>query len=767
MKISNNTANINTINTESKDKFNNVDMSFLNKPEYTQEEYEVGYNNARDRVIRRTKDLARKKEIFEMSKKEFEKKYLSDIKINIRIYQGQKLIQKYGIPLKVNNPESPIIHLVTDELEIVFKMIESLYYELYLDLCDVEEREEIVNIGNLAVNTYLTIASIIMNMMPGIGQAIATIIAVVSAIKDVIIKKSKTYPKSIKNIRKIVELLVNYAKINDENKDILLNGVDTYIKMQENEYNDYMHPDDYVVLNSYLIETILFIILPKYQQMFKRLSKRGGNPEFLDINDIFPQAGGKDNTNEIDYPKEPIKDEKMEKERRTSESESDGATLDSMRNRQSSEMAGSNKYDYEYSNTGNETKLAKANYIDNTKIYAHNTIVAQSIKSFVLQICSLHYCRIYEAMPIELYQLITPATAAWALIQHEQYLEKIAKYKPTAWEWFKCIFLVDDFCRIDSHIPLDMKESEINPHIKRFNGNSSYETLRKKQERYKDGYYPIMLRDILLEYIDESVERYYKEYLNLYTQIKDKEWHDYIEFKDNKLILSQHIKSKSDIEIYAHEYDSKLYVDYNEYYAKKISVSSKDNSGKTHTNYYPKIIEFIDFKKHYDFIVSKIDTSAGKESALKNAADIYVEKQMPVDTKENKENIKEISQRILEHKEELYSTFQSFNPKTEYNSHLLSKSVKKMTGEWEIFAVNNREVKNADGSYDEETTYYRYVNSIILYYKTTIKKEVDKDYLIAESARVRETLIKESNFKPNDKDIEGNNIEKLEKNDMI
>ncbi|EMZ39139.1 hypothetical protein LS77_000620 [Helicobacter bilis] len=151
-----------------------------------------------------------------------------------------------------------------------------------------------------------------------------------------------------------------------------------------------------------------------------------------------------------------------------------------MRNRQSKEKAGSNHYDYEFSKRGFDLKLEKAQEIDITKDLAHQAAVTQVVKGGVLALCSLHYCKRYKALP---------------------------EY--------------NDICEVKSHIPTDMQEQEINPSIKRFNNQIAHKQLKDSQNRYKEGYQPKITHYLKLDLIDESIDRYYRDYMNLYSQLSE------------------------------------------------------------------------------------------------------------------------------------------------------------------------------------------------------------------------------------------------------
>lgn len=561
-------SNLDSINTKD---LQNVDMSFLNKPWYSQSEFDEAYNKVYNEKYEyfydrrnNNKDTWNEwKHIKDISREQFIKEYITAIEGRIRIKQGKELIEKYGIPLKDPNAESPIILLEEATLEIAFKITEALYYELYIDLCKEEDIQEIGEIGSAtlqaasaATNAGLSIALIVAggaNAAPVLGQIVSSVAiatAVITAVVDYIKQKAKTYPDSIQNIKKIITLWIHFAKISDENKKILMDGVEHYIFMQKAEYNDFMHPDDYKILNSAMVEYILFQMLPAFRQLLLRLARKGGKAQSQPVMDTYPQAAGKDTTNEIDFAYNPQKDSKEEAERKTTNSESKGKILDSMRGRDNADKAGNQKYDFEYANLGWDIKLAKAVEIDFLPMHAHNTAVAQTIKTFVLQLCSLHYAKLYwenNALP----PLFAPIFYDYKR-QNTYSIFDAQKQGISVWESFKVTMLFDDFARIESNIPLDMKEKEINPHIKKFNAESSFNALKQQQKRYTQGFNPMVIHAVKLDLIDESIEKYYRIYQSLYAQLKNetKIWYEFIEFKDDKLIRLMPVKFEKEVLIY-------------------------------------------------------------------------------------------------------------------------------------------------------------------------------------------------------------------------
>ena len=218
--------------------------------------------------------------------------------------------------------------------------------------------------------------------------------------------------------------------------------------------------------------------LPAFKARVKKVMRKSGKDLSQAIPDINKTAPGKDDTNEIDFARNPQEENPQEKREHSNENE--GKILDTMRNRQSKERAGSNHYDYEYSKRGFNIKLEKAQEIDITKDLAQEAAVAQVVKGGVLALCSLHYCKRYKA------------TNGF-----------------------------NDICEVKAHIPTDMQAQEINPSIKRFNNQMAHKQLKDSQNRYKEGYQPKITHYLKLDVIDESIDRYYRDYMNLYSQLSE------------------------------------------------------------------------------------------------------------------------------------------------------------------------------------------------------------------------------------------------------
>ena len=428
------------------------------------------------------------------------------------------------------------IVLDSDEIDLIFDIAISFYTALYYEKKKEEKDAGIADLANEITMGAISTAGSIVSVIPG-GQLIGSIISgVATALKtmiDIIITKTRKYPPRINDLPKVISMFIKWAKISPKNQNIIMDGTYHYIEMQKEEYNDFVkeYEAGYVELDSVLLHLIAFNLLPQYKEMVKKAMKSGGEQTYAQIPDIYPQGSGKDNTNEIDFAKEPIKDTQEEKERRTSESKSDGAILDFMRHRQTAELPGGSKYDYEYSKVGFNIKLGKAQIISPLKQFAKNAMVTQLVKEFVLTLCSMHFAKRYLALP---------------------------EY--------------NDLLILEKHIVTDMSEEEINPSLIKFNTQSKYETLKAQHERYNNGYRPTITHQVLLDLKDESVEKYYTQYNTLYAQLSDeaKKKFGFIIMDANGNLLIKHTIT-SYYDIYIHDIDY-IYKDYLNLYKKDIQL---------------------------------------------------------------------------------------------------------------------------------------------------------------------------------------------------
>ena len=395
---------------------------------------------------------------------------------------NQSFLDQYPFMLtSFKSDNLPMIVLDNEEIDLIFDLATHFYRKLRRLKVLEDMKWGIVALTKDVANYVLTVANIGANFVPVIGQIVSLMITLIQVgleIAHTLTKKFWKYPDYINELYFVIKMFVTWAKISDGNKQELLSGVTNYIEMQKEEFNDLVHEEGYAELNEISIMYIMDTYLPAFKERVKKVMRKSAKDLSQAIPDINPTAPGKDDTNEIDFAKEP--QEQNPQEKREHSNENEGKILDTMRNRQSKEKPGSNHYDYEYSKRGFDIKLEKAQEIDITKDLAHKAAVAQVVKGGVLALCSLHYCKRYKAL-----------------------LE------------------FNDICEVKSHIPMDMQEQEINPSIKRFNNQMAYKQLKDSQNRYKEGYQPKITHYLKLDLIDESIDRYYRDYMNLYTQLSE------------------------------------------------------------------------------------------------------------------------------------------------------------------------------------------------------------------------------------------------------
>lgn len=422
-----------------------------------------------------------------------------------RKYEINEAILAADFPLQEFDSTTELIYLGEEYVAKFFRVIESAYYNLYVALFweefEYEQQRKASEIVDY-VATGVAIAGAAANAIPLVGQAVSLVLSVVSGImsafnllQKAMTQKFKEYPEEVKLLKGIVESVLNFAKIKPHNKRVILSGVSYYIEMQKEEYNDFVTEDGYLYLGSTTINAILGVLIPQLKKSIVDI-KDIGSSEIIGIQDKLIKGAGKDLVNEIEFAANPISDAQVENEKRITK-ESNADRLDLMRNRQTREYAGGEKYDFEYANVGFDIKLEKTQEIDNTKLYANNVAIAQTIKSFALMLCSNHFCEYYEA------------TLGW-----------------------------NDICHVNKHKVTDMRESEINPYISKFNAESKTRALKARLNRYSQGLAPANLIETHLDLIDESIKGYYKQWLKYYSMgfatdfIEYDEERNFLYFKD-------------------------------------------------------------------------------------------------------------------------------------------------------------------------------------------------------------------------------------------
>ena len=395
---------------------------------------------------------------------------------------NQSFLDKYPFMLtSFKSDNLPMIVLDSEEIDLIFDLAINYYRKLRRLKVLEDMKWGITQLSTDVVQYSLSIANIALNCIPAVGQLASLIISLVQLGLEIIhtfTKKFWEYPDYINELYFVIKMFVTWAKISDGNKQELLSGVTNYIEMQKEEFNDFVHEEGYAELDELSIMYIMDNYLPAFKARVKKVMRKSGKDLSQAIPDINKTAPGKDDTNEIDFARNPQEENPQEKREHSNENE--GKILDTMRNRQSKERAGSNHYDYEYSKRGFNIKLEKAQEIDITKDLAQEAAVAQVVKGGVLALCSLHYCKRYKA------------TNGF-----------------------------NDICEVKAHIPTDMQAQEINPSIKRFNNQMAHKQLKDSQNRYKEGYQPKITHYLKLDVIDESIDRYYRDYMNLYSQLSE------------------------------------------------------------------------------------------------------------------------------------------------------------------------------------------------------------------------------------------------------
>ena len=496
---------------------------------------------------------------------------------------------------------------------------------------------------------------------------------------------NRGYTERLYGLYNVIYLLLRFAKISNKNQNIILSGVSYYIRAQEKEIDDFNNQieDDY--LGPSMINVIINSLIIPFENATRKLLKKGSNIKPLAIPDLYPQAPGKDTTNEINFSKNPY-EETNDKQN----DESEGSILDTMRNRQSKYKAGGANYDYEYENTGINVKLEKANALDLTKDYAYQSAITQTLKSYVLLLCSNHYYKYYQVRTI-----------------------------------------IDELTR-EKNIPLDMKEEEINPSIKRFNNELNFKQTKQALDRYSQGLPPQFIRFFKLDLLDESEEKYIKIFEEGYSQLSE----------INKMKIGEFRKENG--KFYKIKYD---------YYTEEYPIENTKENNKENNNTTLN-------KDDKDEETLKAEADAKKQQdAIKQAEKIIKDNKMP--TSEGFLNVcknlffkeyrgyENIESRI-ENKDTIKSTLYY----SEYNN-TGSQVVKK-----ETYATH---IKNKD-FYWNAIGYEILNEKISVLYRIDYKIETDKGQIQQDIKKMQEMLNKELN-NPNDR-IE-NNISKLERYEYI
>lgn len=393
--------------------------------------------------------------------------------------EAQSLLRQYPEGLnKFIGDEVGFIVLDKDEVDLIFDIAIAYYYILWLAKKKEEEMLDAYQEATNAINIANAALGLIGTAVPLVGIISGAISAAMQII-DFAVRKFRSYPKEIDGLPNIIHMFIRWAQISESNQNILMQGAYNYVNMQKEEYDDFVQEDGYVELGTPTLEFIWKVFLPNFKAQVYKAMSLGKDAAQIQIPEKYPQAPGKDDTNEIDFPSDPMRETIDEKQRRTSESDSPGAVLDFIRCRQSAEQAGGDKYDYEYSKLGWDIQLAKTPYKSPIKDFAAKAGIRQVVVQNVLTLCSYHY---------------------------------VKEYKKYLLGW-------NDKLKVESNIPTDMAEEEINPWLKKYNAQSCFDTMKTQQNRYNAGYRPLILGPTLLELIDESTEAYIEKYNKLYDSL--------------------------------------------------------------------------------------------------------------------------------------------------------------------------------------------------------------------------------------------------------
>ncbi|WP_289748913.1 hypothetical protein, partial [Helicobacter bilis] len=257
---------------------------------------------------------------------------------------NQSFLNKYPFMLtSFKSDNLPMIVLDNEEIDLIFDLATHFYRKLRRLKVLEDMKWGIVSLTKDVVDYVLIAANIGANFIPVIGQLASLMISLLQLgleIAEFFTKKGWKYPDYINELYFVIKMFVTWAKISDGNKQELLSGVTNYIEMQKEEFNDLVHEEGYAELDELSIMYIMDNYLPAFKARVKKVMKKSGKDLSQAIPDINPTAPGKDDTNEIDFAREPQEENPQEKREHSNQNE--GKTLDTMRNRQSKEKAGSN-----------------------------------------------------------------------------------------------------------------------------------------------------------------------------------------------------------------------------------------------------------------------------------------------------------------------------------------------------------------------------------------------------------------------------------------
>ena len=222
---------------------------------------------------------------------------------------NQSFLDQYPFMLtSFKSDNLPMMVVDNEEIDLIFDLATHFYRTLRRLKVLEDMKWGIVALTKDVANYVLTVANIGANFVPVIGQIVSLMITLIQVgleIAHTLTKKFWKYPDYINELYFVIKMFVTWAKISDGNKQELLSGVTNYIEMQKEEFNDLVHEEGYAELNEISIMYIMDTYLPAFKERVKKVMRKSAKDLSQAIPDINPTAPGKDDTNEIDFAKEP------------------------------------------------------------------------------------------------------------------------------------------------------------------------------------------------------------------------------------------------------------------------------------------------------------------------------------------------------------------------------------------------------------------------------------------------------------------------------
>ncbi|WP_104747405.1 hypothetical protein [Helicobacter bilis] len=245
---------------------------------------------------------------------------------------NQSFLDKYPFMLtSFKSDNLPMIVLDSEEIDLIFDLAINYYRKLRRLKVLEDMKWGITQLSTDVVQYSLSIANIALNCIPAVGQLASLIISLVQLGLEIIhtfTKKFWEYPDYINELYFVIKMFVTWAKISDGNKQELLSGVTNYIEMQKEEFNDFVHEEGYAELDELSIMYIMDNYLPAFKARVKKVMRKSGKDLSQAIPDINKTAPGKDDTNEIDFARNPQEENPQEKREHSNENE--GKILDTI-----------------------------------------------------------------------------------------------------------------------------------------------------------------------------------------------------------------------------------------------------------------------------------------------------------------------------------------------------------------------------------------------------------------------------------------------------